>query len=290
MTYIRLNKNANNLEEVTQYYQDRARQLISSGFFWDKKISEVFVFGTPIGVKTKFYKNNKEYVSAYVYEKVRGSKAASKGNYTTIVNPIQDMIVTVPDCDLVDYLKHKSFDFTVAQTIPESTEKAYELISRAYGNTVSKRANIPYMNHIDEGIFILKMLNANDDAIGGWMLHPIFQVPELENVYGEEAKLKLDAAQVMIAMDYARVANAYLSHRKIDNIEQIELSPIAEVNQCLIADKIQNMKDFINYHSDTHPRAIDLYEYFQNWILRLDIPYGFVQNMLKALESIEKED
>lgn len=39
----------------------------------------------------------------------------------------------------------------------------------------------------------------------------------------------------------------------------------------LVADKVQNYKDFSLYHADTHPRAKELERYFQNWFCRLNI-------------------
>ena len=72
-------------------------------------------------------------------------------------------------------------------------------------------------------------------------------------------------------MEYRNIANQYLSYRKIKSIDEISLSPLKEVNEMLIADKIQNYKDFLIYHKDTHPRAKELDEYFNNWLKKLNI-------------------
>ncbi len=72
-------------------------------------------------------------------------------------------------------------------------------------------------------------------------------------------------------MEYRSVANEYLSHRTIAHVDEIRLSPLPEVNQMLIADKVQNCKDFELYHKATHPRSAELDLYFNNWLRRLGI-------------------
>lgn len=39
----------------------------------------------------------------------------------------------------------------------------------------------------------------------------------------------------------------------------------------LIADKVQNYKDFEIYHKSTHPRSKELDQYFKNWLQKLNI-------------------
>jgi hypothetical protein len=76
-------------------------------------------------------------------------------------------------------------------------------------------------------------------------------------------------------MEYRNVANAYLSKRRLTKTmslgAQVRLSPLKEVNDMLIADKVQNFKDFKIHHSKTHPRAAELNGYFTNWLLRLGV-------------------
>ena len=43
----------------------------------------------------------------------------------------------------------------------------------------------------------------------------------------------------------------------------------------LIADKIQNKKDFELYHKGSHPRSMELDHYFNNWLKRLNISEAF---------------
>ena len=49
------------------------------------------------------------------------------------------------------------------------------------------------------------------------------------------------------------------------------MSPLAEVGDMLRADKVQNYKDFLLHHRDTHPRADALHRYFRQWLQRLSV-------------------
>lgn len=68
----------------------------------------------------------------------------------------------------------------------------------------------------------------------------------------------------MLTMEYRSVANDFLS-QKVDTGQKIRLSPLKDVNDMLIADKIQNYKDFMQYHYHTHARSQELFRYFNLW-------------------------
>jgi (p)ppGpp synthase/HD superfamily hydrolase len=56
--------------------------------------------------------------------------------------------------------------------------KAYKIISDYYGESTTKRSGVKLINHIDEGIEILKSIGADDDTIDAYCLHPILQSDE----------------------------------------------------------------------------------------------------------------
>jgi hypothetical protein len=85
-------------------------------------------------------------------------------------------------------------------------------------------------------------------------------------------------------MEYRRVANNYLSKRTITSLDDIELSPMLEVNQMLWADKLQNQKDFRAYHLGKHNRSDILEQYFINWINKLE---PVIKRKLKRGTKIE---
>jgi len=157
----------------------------------------------------------------------------------------------------------------------------YQWIKQFYGDRTAKRSGVALMNHIDEGISVLEMIHAGSDAKRAFCLHPLFQADEdFSKNYGFINKV--DPYVAMLTMEYRNIANQYLSHRKIESIEEIALSPMDEVNNMLIADKIQNYKDFLIYHDGTHPRSDELNEYFNNWLKRLGVDDRFdeISNLL----------
>lgn len=149
----------------------------------------------------------------------------------------------------------------------------YAAISAFYNTRVAARSQVPLMNHINEGLVILDKIGATTEAMAGFCLHPLFQNDE--QLITEGYKYTLDNLDkvtslraVMLTMEYRRVANAYLAHHDTSNIK---LSPLKEVNDMLIADKVQNRKDFLAYHKGTHPNSSRLDEYFLDWMHALGI-------------------
>lgn len=149
----------------------------------------------------------------------------------------------------------------------------YKLIKEFYKDKKAKRSQLPYMNHIEEGLLVLNHLKVNLETKRAWCLHPVLQMDE--DLLSNYKKKYIDPTILLLAMEYRNIANQYLSFRDIRNIEEINLSPIKEVNDMLIADKIQNFKDFILYNYVDNSKADRLHEYFLNWFRRLEINPNF---------------
>ncbi len=163
--------------------------------------------------------------------------------------------------------------------------KEYDFIKEYYGDKRTERSHVLLINHIDEGLEILKAINASDDAKKAYCLHPIFQGDEDLSKNSTRA-IEFDSKIIMLVMEYRNIANAYLSKRTINTLGDIVLSPLQEVNHMLIADKIQNFKDFMQYHFASHERSNELFEYFKNWFKKLDIPnelFNAIQKDSKVL-------
>ena len=159
----------------------------------------------------------------------------------------------------------------------------YAMIVEIYGNKTAKRSNVPLINHINEGIIILDEIGASDTAKKAYCMHPILQ-DDGALLKNYEDVPNLSKPSVLIAtMEYRRVANNYLSKRTINSIDEIELSPLKDVNDMLIADKVQNRKDFELYHLDTHERSDVLDQYFKNWLTRLGITEERYQELVKLI-------
>jgi hypothetical protein len=146
----------------------------------------------------------------------------------------------------------------------------YKIVEKFYGDGVAKRTGLWFMNHIDEGMIILNRLNKTDASKAGFCLHPLTQDDPNLKANFEYLVETVSSYNLGLSLEYRNIANAYLSRREIKSISEISLSPLQEVNDMLIADKIQNYKDFLLYHKDTHPRAKELDNYFNNWLDKLD--------------------
>ena len=160
----------------------------------------------------------------------------------------------------------------------------YKLISKHYGDRVAERSQVTLINHINEGLVVLDTIQASEHAKRAFCLHPLFQADAdlEENAYMASF---LDPQVLLLTMEYRSVANEFLSVRmddmEVDEVlsaygyeaaaEFIRLSPLEEVNQMLVADKVQNYKDFIKHHLGTHPRSGELEDYFNVWLNALDV-------------------
>lgn len=150
-------------------------------------------------------------------------------------------------------------------------EKEYAYIRKVYGVQKAKRSGVLYINHIDEGLVILEHLKADNYTKGAYCLHGALQEDNSLYSHWQDQELQeMPLKSIILAIEYRNIANAYLSTRSINNLEEIALSPISEVQQMLIADKIQNYKDLKIYHKE-HPRFFELDLYFQNWFSVLGI-------------------
>lgn len=161
----------------------------------------------------------------------------------------------------------------------------YLMVSHFYGTRTTKRSGALLMNHIDEGLYIMARYGNSISAQRAFCIHPLLQRDEdlAKNWYN--VTCNIDRTTVLLAMEYRNIANQYLSHRTIGDLSEIALSPLGDVNDMLIADKIQNYKDFRLYHRDTHPRSAELTEYFRNWLKRLEVDPRAYEDMIHDLQQ-----
>lgn len=173
----------------------------------------------------------------------------------------------------------------------ESAE--YKAIKEFYGDRTAKRSGVPLINHIHEGIMVLELFCATDAAKRAYMLHPMFQNDdELGSVGVNFANRNPDADPfiIMLAMEYRARANGWLSNKVEDKNNPTfngwpSAGAIREVKLMLIADKIQNRKDFELYHEATHERSEELDAYFRIWLEVLGVSeerYQAIKEILQA--------
>lgn len=165
----------------------------------------------------------------------------------------------------------------------------YHLIKEQYADRTAERSGVPLMQHIDEGIQILNWLGAADYIKGAFCLHPLIQNPN-------DYRLNMDAlanndrvgiSAFQLALAYRKQANAYLCKPETDDWTQAEISeavgPLFEdMRFMLIADKVQNKKDFMLYHHGQHKRSDQLLRYFEQWMEYLDFDYETGKGIIYA--------
>lgn len=260
----RLPMDAATQAEVHAYYQTRALQLLSNGVYWKREISPT----TEGAYRTEFLYQGEAYVSYYVPTPLRGQGLIHK-----LLDKEELPVLTVPDCGVESVLEHLGHKYVSLGGVYDSPE--YAMISDFYGDRKAERSQVFLMNHIDEGIAIMKARGATGAACRAFCLHPLLQNDkDLRENYAKVAlEQKRESSRVYVfglAMEYRNIANAYLAHKTLPPTG-ITLSPLKEVNDMLVGDKVQNRKDFITYHKGTHVNSARLDQYFKDWLHALGI-------------------
>lgn len=173
----------------------------------------------------------------------------------------------------------------------------YHLIQEKYRGKVARRSGVSYMNHIEEGAFILHLLyGSNEELQEAYCLHPIFQSDKLlaQLVSESSAELaQITPRALVLGMEYRRVANGYTIKNKIREPANIGIGPLEQVHQMLVADKIQNKKDFMKYiylkYDRPSYRKVSQHglDYFDSWLKRLQISPGKYREVVEQLEQFQ---
>lgn len=165
-----------------------------------------------------------------------------------------------------------------------SMTAAFKLIEKVYGDRTAKRSGVPLINHITEGVKILNAIGNDYDTIVAFMLHPLWQQDKMLTVSAGNP-CGLTSRQLIYVMEYRNIANRslsdivgeakldgpYTNRREFALRRPIVLSPLDEVNNMLIADKVQNRKDFELHHKGKHDRSEELDFYFRSWLQALGL-------------------
>lgn len=162
---------------------------------------------------------------------------------------------------------------------------AFTAIANLYADRTAKRSGVALLNHIREGLIILDALGATEIVQEAYCLHPIFQdtLELLDVVKDDQLLASLRPSAIVHAMEYRAVANAYLSGNDPDTM--IQTSPLIGVNQMLIADKVQNRKDFLKYHQG-HENFNRLNQYFKQWLTALQITDQRYEELVSLIEDV----
>lgn len=278
----RLNPNAEMFSEIVQYYHTRALQAKPYGYELDQVISMTCVqdgVRFPYAV-AKFKKESQLYLSFYLPYQFRGKGYSDiyAEEIKLVLKAVNASMITFKDCHFSDWLDKKNIPYVLlSDTYIDLPE--YIVMSKVYGDEKASRSGLYLMNHIDEGAGIMVRRKASEHAIAAFIAHPMLQDDEH---FEDDYQLKLNNVikhcskyTIVLCMEYRKVANAYLCKPETDGWTQEQIKfhcPLImpEVKEMLIADKVQNYKDFLQFHALTHPRRNELYTYFNNWIKYLD--------------------
>lgn len=165
----------------------------------------------------------------------------------------------------------------------------YAAIKVFYGDRCAERSGLPLMNHINEGIDLLRGMRASELSVKAFCLHPLIQG---DADYAVNWQLLCETPGISLralelAYGYREAANSYLCRPETDHLTVDCLrSHVGYLSQDLVhmlaADKLQNEKDFEIHHKATHPRSEQLAKYFANWLDYLDDMEAELQRARKA--------
>jgi hypothetical protein len=153
----------------------------------------------------------------------------------------------------------------------------YEEVSKFYGDRQAERSGLPYMQHIDEGLYILAKLGGTDAAQRAFALHPLIQGRDdyqdsvnkgvLDRAFRHGRRESAEA--VALAIEYRFIANSYTSRMPESESYKIVRSPLKQVNLMLKADKIQNYKDallnVIPKYPEEAERLVKYFNHYMEW-------------------------
>ncbi len=261
---IRFNLDCNNYSDALEYTKNRYIQLLKFG----ARSFKTYNYDDIALIAIFKWSDGSEYYGIYLYKDFR-----NKGLYEDIWNTLgKPTIVTLEECNLTDYLVKKKIDY-ISYSHKKHYRGVYQIIENYYGNKTTERSQIHLMNHIDEGLAILESLYATQEAKEAYILHPMLQSNDslLENIYNPKLLYYVNARTLILAMEYRKTANNFLPiDLKEMSCNNPVLSVLHDVNMMLIADKIQNCKDFNIYHNGTHKDTESLIKYFRMWLKVLE--------------------
>lgn len=243
--------------------------------------------------------NQKQYKSYYIRKSYRGQRI-----FESICKEVvskNETILTTKSCNIETVLDKFEVNYVVAKTFFDFESPAYELISTYYGDERTKRNNVPKLYHILEGLSILSrtslLSNSVDkDTLDAYCLHPLTQAQDyyardlLDNYNKSNERTNV----VLLASQYAVVANSYLLHhhmsdsklQKLQKDLQQMLVGQHKIIQMLVADKIQNRKDFHAYYTaSSYKNYVELTSYFEHWLQQLDVNKAMIQTLNTAIAA-----
>ena len=275
----RFDPDGTTVEQATQYYRNRLIQVlphsVGQTLEWTGEVVELGAWGCTTAIRL----DDRTLHSVYVLPAGRGRGHMSRWLRE---NPGKELF-TVPDCGLEAFFAREG---AAVRVLPESRTRyapEYGLAEAFYGDRVTDRTGAHMMNHVDEGLFVLESIGASELAKRAYILHPLVQGDEdlgrFWAWHSDRPGTLSDPLVLSLALEYRNVANGHLSFHPPPSERPFHTSPLRDVNDMLVADKVQNRKDFELYHRATHPRAARLAAYFAEWMQKLGVSEARYQQL-----------
>jgi hypothetical protein len=278
-------------KKLALYYRNRAKQILFRGWDWDGNIT-YHEWGCETRITFRFTKD--EAASAIVYQDYKG-----RGIYKNWVKSLDVPLVYFYECNevssFVSVKKDEKFfniakgSVKIAQNatifnrnydyeyygngfISDDTYIALDIAYYFYLNKNAKRSGLPYIFHIWEGIRILQELGADEKTIAAWCIHPLVQSDEdFDREMNSHCLISnfVSGQVLFLALEYRHWANSHLSHMpsKIPSFGHRD-----EIRKMLIADKVQNRKDFEKHLKGREDvKSFTLDSYYKEWFKALGI-------------------
>lgn len=170
-------------------------------------------------------------------------------------------------------------------TFTEAPLHEFNLISEFYGGRQARRSGVPLINHVIEGIRVLQDYGEPETTVGAWCLHPMVQGDaDLERTLSQGLLQRANPVAVALAMEYRFRANSYLSYMPPQGLH-LSWGHVPAVRVMLIADKVQNRKDFEQHLAD-HPEVRNgerLRAYYKEWLDALGVNEDEYTRLVKLL-------
>lgn len=291
-----LNMDANSNADILQYYITSVKGM-NAMLCKDSITTRGFYVLTEISFNTEYVcatiaNKNETFTSYYIRKNYRG-----KGIFKSLMNEAKsrgEKIITTYACGIDNLLKKYEVSYFFEDSFfstPVHLATAEEFIFSIYGNKRTKRSSVPLINHILEGYAILNLLGlAVDDTEQAYALHPVFQSGRANDLialteYTQNRPCNLiDTSIVLNAQTYAIIANSLLyTQFASGGVVPNELYRSKIVKNMLIADKVQNYKDFRLYHK-AHKNQ-DLADYFKYWLESMSITEETFEQIETALSN-----
>jgi hypothetical protein len=262
---LRFEQDAQSFKAAVIYLQERAKQLLR----FDMRLTEIHRLNEDNALAL-FDRNGETYIAIYILLQNRSNGAYANALDSAMKLAQGAKVVTVPDCNIMQYLANKGIPFLVLH--PEILDgedfTEYRIIQKFWKDKYAKRTGVHYMRHVDEGLRVIIEQGGTNRAMRIFALHGLLQECYRDFTVFEETLSDVSPDVIIGAMEYRAIANNHLSYH---DPSTIRLSEDDDVNMALIADKVQNRKDFELYHKDLHPRSAELDEYFLRWLSLLGI-------------------